>query len=52
MNEPVTVSAVRTPVGRLGGPINDVTHRTMAALVMKEAVARAGIQPSGVNPAR
>lgn len=49
MKEAVIVSAVRTPVGRFGGTLKDVTDRAMAALVIKEAIRRAGIEPSAVD---
>lgn len=49
MKEAVIVSTVRTPVGRFGGTLKDVTDRAMAALVIKEAMRRAGIEPSVVD---
>jgi acetyl-CoA C-acetyltransferase len=49
MKEAVILSAARTPVGRFGGTLKDVTDRAMAALVIKEAVARAGIEPGHVE---
>jgi acetyl-CoA C-acetyltransferase len=49
MKEAVIVSAARTAVGRFGGTLKAVTDRTMAALVIKEAIARAGIQPGHVE---
>lgn len=49
MKETVIASAVRTPVGRFGGTLKDVTDRAMAALVIKEAIARAGIEPKDVD---
>lgn len=49
MNEAVIVSAVRTPVGRFGGTLKAVTDRAMASLVIKEAVARAGVEPDKVE---
>jgi 3-oxoadipyl-CoA thiolase len=39
------VSAVRTPVGRYGGALARVRPDDLAALVVREAVARAGIRP-------
>jgi 3-oxoadipyl-CoA thiolase len=49
MKEVVIVSAVRTPIGRLGGVLSDVRPDDMAALVIKEAVHRAGIDPHEVE---
>ncbi len=45
MPEAVIVEAVRTPVGRHGGALAKVRPDDMAALVIKEVVARAGIEP-------
>jgi len=39
----VIVSAVRTPIGRFGGSLKSVTSGDLAALVVGEAVKRAGI---------
>jgi len=49
MKEAVILSAARTPVGRFGGTLKDVTDRVLAALVIKEAVARAQVQPEQVE---
>jgi len=49
MNEAVILSAVRTPVGRFGGTLKDVTDRAMASLVIKEAMARAGVEADKVE---
>ncbi|MBP8001331.1 MAG: acetyl-CoA C-acetyltransferase [Chloroflexi bacterium] len=46
MKEVVIVSAVRTPIGRLAGALSTVRPDDMAALVIKEAVNRAGIDPN------
>ena len=43
MSEVVIVEAVRTPVGRHGGALAAVRPDDLAALVIKEVVARAGI---------
>jgi len=45
MKEAVILGAARTPVGRFGGTLKAVTDRTIAALVLKEAIQRAGIGP-------
>src|SRR5258706_408209 len=43
MEEAVILSAVRTPVGRYGGALRDVRPDDLAALVIGEAVHRAGV---------
>jgi acetyl-CoA C-acetyltransferase len=45
----VIVSAVRTPTGKLLGALKDFTAPALGALVVREAVARAGIDPSAVD---
>lgn len=45
MREVVIVSAARTPIGRLAGALSEVRPDDMAALVLKEAVRRAAIDP-------
>ena len=49
MREVVIVSAVRTAVGSFGGSLKDVSAADLGALVIKEAVNRAGIKPEQVN---
>ncbi|WP_376796260.1 3-oxoadipyl-CoA thiolase [Thermogemmatispora sp.] len=49
MEEAVIVSAVRTPIGRYAGVLKDVRPDDMAALVIAEAVRRAGIDPGSVE---
>jgi len=49
MKEVVIVSGVRTPVGSFGGSLKDVAAIDLGAMVVKEAVKRAGIQPENVN---
>lgn len=46
MNDVVIVSAVRTPIGRIRGVLSEVRPDDLAALVIKEAVGRAGIDPA------
>ncbi|MDT8306329.1 MAG: thiolase family protein [Anaerolineae bacterium] len=46
MREVVIVSAARTPIGRLAGALSEVRPDDMAALVIKEAVGRAAIDPA------
>lgn len=49
MDQIVIVSAVRTAVGRYGGSLRDVQPQDLAAIVIKEAVKRAKLQPSDVD---
>lgn len=44
MREAVIVGAARTPIARENGALRDVPPETMAAIVMKEAVVRSGLQ--------
>ncbi len=43
MSRAVVLSAVRTPIGRYGGALSRVRPDDLAALVIREAVARAGV---------
>lgn len=45
----VVVSAVRTPIGRLGGALASVRPDDLAALAVREAVSRAGIDPKQIE---
>src|ERR1700750_3144384 len=49
MQDAVIVSAVRTPVGRFLGALKDLTATELGALVVREAVRRAGIEPASVD---
>jgi acetyl-CoA C-acetyltransferase len=49
MDEVVIVSAVRTAIGRFGGALRDVQAPELATLVVKEAVARAGLEPAQID---
>lgn len=49
MKEAVIVSGVRLPVGSYGGSLKDISAIDMGAMVVKEAVRRAGIRPSDVD---
>jgi acetyl-CoA C-acetyltransferase len=49
MKDVVIVSGVRLPVGSFGGSLKDISAIDMGAMVVKEAVDRAGIQPSDVD---
>ena len=49
MSHPLIVSAVRTPVGRAGGALADIRPDDLAALAVKAAVERSGIDPSRIE---
>ena len=44
MREVVIASAVRTPIGAFGGSLKDVSAADLGALVIKEALNRAGVK--------
>src|ERR687898_1685579 len=43
------VGGVRTPIGRYGGALADVRPDDLAALVVGEAVRRAGVDPDRID---
>ncbi len=45
----VIISAVRTPVGKFQGALSDFSAPQLGAMVVREAVKRAGIDPSTVD---
>ncbi len=47
--EAVLLSAVRTPIGRYNGILKDVRPDDLAALAIREAVTRAGVDPVEVE---
>ena len=49
MEEAVIVSAVRTPIGTMGGVLADVAATRLGALVVEEAVRRAGVDPEAID---
>ena len=49
MQEVVLVSGVRTAIGDFGGAFVDTPAATLGSAVIKEAVARAGIEPQQVD---
>jgi acetyl-CoA C-acetyltransferase len=49
MREAVIVSAVRLPTGKFLGALKDLTATQLGALVVREAVARARIDPAAVD---
>src|SRR6185295_6526242 len=49
MEQAVFLSACRTPIGSFGGALKDLSASDLGALVVREAVRRAGIEPSAVG---
>lgn len=47
--EVVVLSGVRTPVGRYGGGLKDFSPSQLGAMVIREAVDRAGVAPGDVG---
>lgn len=52
MREIVIVSACRTAIGGFGGTLKDMNGASLAAVTMKEAVKRAGIDPAMIDDVR
>ncbi len=52
MRDVVIVSACRTAIGTFGGALKDLHVVNLATAVMKEAVKRAGIDPSIIDDVR
>ena len=52
MRDVVIVSACRTAIGTFGGTLKEMIGARIAAVVMKEAVKRAGIDPAIINDVR
>ncbi|AIY89774.1 thiolase family protein [Geoglobus acetivorans] len=49
MTRTVIVSGVRTPIGRFGGGLKDVSAVELGSIVIREAIERAGIKPEDVD---
>ena len=49
MREVVIVSAVRTAIGKFGGSLTPLSAPQMGAIVIKEALNRAGVKPELVD---
>ena len=47
--EPVILSACRTPIGAFGGALKDLSAVDLGAIVVREALVRAGVTPSDVG---
>jgi acetyl-CoA C-acetyltransferase len=49
MEDVFVLSAVRTPIGKYGGGLASVPPCDLAAMVVREAVSRAGVEPAQVG---
>src|SRR5437764_3464440 len=49
IKQPVIISAVRTPVGKLLGALKGFKATELGAIVVREAVKRAGVKPEDVD---
>jgi len=49
MQQAVIVSAVRTAIGKFGGSLAKIPAPELGAIVIRESVARAGLQPAQVD---
>ncbi|HWF86156.1 MAG TPA: acetyl-CoA C-acetyltransferase [Vicinamibacterales bacterium] len=47
--EVVILSACRTPIGVFGGALKDVSAVDLGAIVIKDAIARAGVKPADIG---
>ena len=51
MQDVFVLSGVRTPIGKYGGGLAAVPPCDLAATMVREAVGRAGVEPSDVGHA-
>ena len=49
MDNPVIVSAVRTPIGKFLGTLSGIQAQKLGAIAIKEAVLRAGLKPEQID---
>ena len=49
MEDVVIVSAVRTPVGKFQGALSPLTAPQLGAIIVREAVRRAGLEPAQID---
>jgi len=49
MEDIVIVSAVRTPIGKFGGTLKNLTARELGTNVVKEAIKRAKLEPKDID---
>ncbi len=52
MKDVVIVSACRTAIGAFGGTLKTLNGATLASIVMKEAIQRAGVDPAIIDDVR
>jgi len=52
MKDVVIVSACRTAIGAFGGTLRDMNSAVIGSVTMKEAISRAGIDPSMIDDVR
>jgi len=52
MNDVVVASACRTAIGAFGGTLKDMPAYALAAVTVREAIRRAGIEPGDVDDVR
>jgi len=51
MKEVVVVSAARTPFGKFGGMLKDISVAELGGMAIREALARAGIEKEKLTEA-
>ena len=49
MTNPVILSACRTPIGAFGGALKDLSASNLGAIVIREAIARAGVDAAAIG---
>src|SRR5918994_5256770 len=49
MDNAVILSACRTPIGSFGGALKDLTAADLGAIVLREAIARAGVDAADIG---
>jgi acetyl-CoA C-acetyltransferase len=49
MDSAVILSACRTPIGSFGGVFTDLSASDLGAIVIREAIARAGVKPGDIG---
>src|SRR4029450_8842924 len=49
MDNAVILSACRTPIGSFGGVFKDLSAADLGAIVIREAIARAGVNPADIG---
>src|SRR3954463_13250458 len=49
MDRAVIISACRTPIGSFGGALKDLSASDLGAVVVREAIRRAGVEPIDVG---